>query len=85
MIALPTDFATYKWLHLAIWDGASDRIGDLELRTAVIAVTTSKPSAFWIQLARNQGIGLGWDSATREIGTGGSSSADRIIYAELHD
>ena len=87
-VTLPTDFATFRSLTMAIWEVAGDEIATHDIRTAVIAAQrTATTFVFTGNPDATGAIRIAWNPATRVFAgvTGRNISAIRFIFAELHD
>ena len=89
-ITLPADYATYKKLHLALWEASEDSLVEHVSSTAVLAINAVSGGRTIIaggRIGGRQGQGgqpltLTWTASTRVLALGGG---DRIIYAALED
>lgn len=89
-ITLPADYATYKKLHLALWEANEDSLVEYVSSTAVLAINAVSGGRTIIaggRIGGRQGQGgqpltLTWTASTRVLALGGG---DRIIYAALED
>ena len=86
-LVLPTDYATYRKVALVVWSSHMDRILEVELHTAMLAVQTDANQAISIgNRGGSNPVFVTWNRSTRAF-AGPTSGNDAItfIYAELED
>ena len=85
-ITLPTNYATYKHLDIAVWEEDTDFIVEMEFSMAVLAAQTATRTFILAGLMHNNQNGrtvrVTWNPTSRVIT---ALQNDRIIYAAMED
>ena len=77
-ITLPSNYNTYTYLSVYVWDGQVDAIVPMTWATSLLFVQTAASV-----MLRHSSIRATWSPSRRVVDSGANN--DRIVFAELHD